>query len=337
MPESIDAFDWAKTPLGPKDSWSPALRTTYDTLMGTGFATCATWGPEQTLIYNAAYIPFLGSRHPGALGLPISEVWHDVWDEIRPLVDKALSGERVYVEDMHLVMTRNGFPEDTYWTFSYSPLRDGDAIKGMLDIAVDTTPRVMAQQANALLIAEATHRMKNSLAVVQAIARQTLRQVTDRAAVTTFEHRLQALSRAHDILHQQDWDAADVEKLIDVTLNRVVDRARYRLEGAPLTVSATVAQTLSLVLHELATNAIKHGAWSNSDGWVDVVWRIDGPDVALEWRESGGPPVIAPKKTSFGSKLIAGGLVGRGGVETRFERAGLVVCFKASLSSLSGK
>lgn len=336
MPETIEDFDWAQTPLGAKDSWSPALRTTYDILMGTGFATCATWGPDQTLMYNAAYIPFLGKRHPAALGQPIQDVWPDVWDDIGPLVDRALSGESVYAEDMHLVMTRNGYPEDTYWTFSYSPLRDGDAIMGMLDIAVDTTPLVMARRANALLIAEATHRMKNNLAIVQGIARQSLRQVSDRAAITTFEQRLQALSRAHDILHQQDWDSADLETLIDAALNKVVDRARYRLEGAPLQVSASVAQMLSLVMHELGTNATKHGAWSNAGGRVDVAWRVDGPTVALDWIESGGPPVVAPEKTSFGSKLIASGLSGSGGVETRFEPEGLRVSFKASLRSLSG-
>lgn len=336
MPETIKAFDWAQTPLGAKASWSPALRTTYDILMGTGFASCATWGPEQTLMYNAAYIPFLGKRHPDALGRPIQDVWPDVWDDIRPLVDKALSGERVYLEDLHLVMTRNGYPEDTYWTFSYSPLWDGDAIVGMLDIAVDTTPVVAARRANALLIAEATHRMKNNLAVVQGIARQSLRQVSDRAAISTFEQRLQALSHAHDILHQHDWDTADLETLIDGALRKLVERTRYQLQGDPLQVSASVAQMMSLVMHELGTNATKYGAWSNAAGRVEVSWRIDGPTVALDWVESGGPTVVAPEKKSFGSKLIASGLSGRGDVETRFEPDGLRVSFKASLSSLSG-
>lgn len=78
MTDHIDQWDWGATPLGPKDTWSPALRTTFDIIMGTAFAACATWGDAQTLIYNAAYIPFLGARHPAALGQPIQEVWSDV-------------------------------------------------------------------------------------------------------------------------------------------------------------------------------------------------------------------------------------------------------------------
>lgn len=334
MPQIIEEFDWAATPLGPRSGWSDALRTTYDIMMGTGFATCATWGPEQTFIYNAAYIPFLGKRHPDALGKPIAEVWHDVWDDIRPLVAKATAGERVYMEDMHLVMTRNGYPEDTYWTFSYSPLRDGDQIMGMLDIAVETTTRVVAERDGALMMGETMHRLKNTLSVVLAIARQSLRGVSEKAAVYGFEQRLQALASAHDVLHRQDWSSADLEALIDAALAKLTDRSGYDLEGPPLKVSARVAQNVSLVFHELATNAIKHGAWSGGAGRVAVSWRLDAEQVRLEWRERGGPSVVSPEKKSFGSKLISGGLAGSGGVETHYHPEGLVVIFTATAESL---
>ncbi|WP_204314484.1 hypothetical protein, partial [Klebsiella aerogenes] len=70
-------------------------------------------------LYNEAYAPFLGTRHPAALGRPIDEVWFEIWDDIRPLIEQAMAGQPVHQTDMHLVMTRNGRPEDTYWTFSY--------------------------------------------------------------------------------------------------------------------------------------------------------------------------------------------------------------------------
>ncbi|RYY24601.1 MAG: response regulator [Sphingomonadales bacterium] len=114
--------------------------------MSSGFGMCATWGPGRTFFYNEAYVPFLGTRHPGAFGRPIDEVWHDVWDDIAPLVERAMSGETVRLEDLHLVMTRRGRPEDTYWTFSYSPLRDGDEVMGILDVAYETTEAFVAKE-----------------------------------------------------------------------------------------------------------------------------------------------------------------------------------------------
>ncbi|UCJ18843.1 PAS domain-containing protein [Pseudomonas sp. MM211] len=147
MQSTLKDFDWALTPLGATDNWPDALRTAYGIMNTSSFAMCATWGPERTLIYNEAYIPFLGDRHPKALGMAIHEVWNDVWDTIGPLVDKVLAGTPIHDQNMHLVMTRNGYPEDTYWTFSYSPLEDASgAIAGFLNVAIETTQVVTIQQ-----------------------------------------------------------------------------------------------------------------------------------------------------------------------------------------------
>jgi two-component sensor histidine kinase len=334
LPKRIDTFDWADTPLGPMDGWPTALRTAYDIMMGTGFATCAIWGPEQTLIFNAAYIPFLGARHPGALGRPIHEVWHDVWPDIQPLVAEALAGGTVYQENMHLVMTRNGYPEDTWWTFSYSPLRDGERVAGMLDIAVETTARMKAEQSRTLVVSEVTHRLKNTLSLVQALARQTLRPVTEQTAVRDFEERLHALGSAHDVLLRHDWDVAELGLLIDAALERLAERPRYALSGDVLKVSGRVAQNVSLLIHELATNARKHGALSHPEGRVAVRWWLDGTDVRLEWLERGGPPAAPPTRQGFGSRLIARGLTGAGGVEMLYEAEGLTVRMRSSAQTL---
>ncbi|WP_197488109.1 PAS domain S-box protein [Bordetella ansorpii] len=114
--------------------------------MANGSGMCAVWGPGMTMLYNEAFAPFLGKRHPDALGRSFQETWHDVWHEIGPLVERALAGESIRLEDMHLRMTRNGREEDTYWTFSYSPLRDGDRIVGVLDVATETTSMVMTRE-----------------------------------------------------------------------------------------------------------------------------------------------------------------------------------------------
>ncbi len=141
----FDDFDWSATPIGPKEQWSVALRTTYDLITASGFGMCAAWGPEGTFLYNEPYAEFLGDRHPAALGQPIAQVWPEIWADIKPLVDRAMAGETIRLENMHLTMTRNGYEEDTYWTFSYSPLRDGDVVSGFLNVAHDTTALVVAQ------------------------------------------------------------------------------------------------------------------------------------------------------------------------------------------------
>jgi PAS domain S-box-containing protein len=144
LSSALASFDWRQTPLGPRERWPAALEAIFAMMLDSPLAMCATWGPEQTLLYNAAYAPFLAQRHPAALGQPISEVWSDVWGDIGPLIQRVLGGEAVSFVDMHLVMTRNGYDEDTWWSFAYSPLRDGTEIKGILDIANETTAGVIA-------------------------------------------------------------------------------------------------------------------------------------------------------------------------------------------------
>jgi PAS domain S-box-containing protein len=123
-------------------------------MLASPFAMCAGWGSELTLLYNDAYSDLLAARHPKALGQPIREVWHDVWTDIHPLIQQAMAGERVHHTDMHLVMTRKGYVEDTYWTFAYSPLHDCGEVAGFLDIAIEMTEGVLAGQRRAAAEAE---------------------------------------------------------------------------------------------------------------------------------------------------------------------------------------
>lgn len=143
---SLHDFDRSTTPLGPRAGWPAALVTIHDMMLASPFAMCAGWRPELTLLYNDAYADFLATRHPKALGKPIQDVWHDVWDDIHPLIQQAMAGERVHHTDMHLTMTRNGYPEDTYWTFAYSPLFDSQEVTGFLNVAIETTAGVFAGQ-----------------------------------------------------------------------------------------------------------------------------------------------------------------------------------------------
>ncbi|MCC6913401.1 MAG: PAS domain-containing protein [Rhodospirillaceae bacterium] len=152
MGARIRAFDWSRTPLGPVAHWPQSLRTSVDLMLGSGHAMQIAWGPERTILYNDAYVPMLGARHPDALGLPFREAWPDIWGEIEPLVAQVFAGRTVRFEDMPLLMTRHGYPEETWWNFSYSPVRDeSGAVAGLLNVTVDATPKVWAARAEAAL------------------------------------------------------------------------------------------------------------------------------------------------------------------------------------------
>lgn len=465
--------DWAQTSLGAPAGWPSALKTTLETMISSRFPMFAAWGPDLILFYNAAYAPFLGARHPAALGMPLKDVWAEVWPDLLPLVESALAGEATWSEDQHLVMTRNGYAEDTWWTFCYSPLRDETgAIVGILDICSDSTAKVLndrrveAEQArlaeserrfralvNAssdvvyrmspdwremylldgggmiasaaqpivgwieasipaedqpairaaiaqaivtktpfelehrvrrddgtlywvlsravpvleadgeiaewfgmaadvterrrkddhlrMVVNELNHRVKNNLAMVQSIAMQTFRRAEDiDQAANRFSARLVALARANDLLTGERWTGVDLRGvLLEAVSTHCDDDERLALDGPDLEISAKSALALTLAAHELATNAVKYGAWSSSGGVVTIRWTAEplhkGVSLLLDWTERGGPIVSPPTHRGFGSRLIERGLSAElnGTVVLAFEPDGLTCRIEANIGA----
>lgn len=176
------------------------------------------------------------------------------------------------------------------------------------------------------------------MAMVQAIATQTLRPVTDRAPVEAFTSRLRALSNAHEVLLNQDWSSARMVAVIDSVLRQLSLPERYRISGTDMEIGPRTALSLALLMHELGTNALKYGAWSSDAGTVVISWTIEDAGaenaLVLEWKEQDGPPVTAPSGKGFGSKLIQLGLMGTGGVEVNFDPDGLRVTMQGLVSHL---
>jgi two-component sensor histidine kinase len=144
--------------------------------------------------------------------------------------------------------------------------------------------------------------------------------------VENFKARLQALSRAHSLLTRRNWESADVTDVVQDQLALDGDLDRIKLHGPTALLTAQSTLALSLVLHELGTNARKYGALATPTGRLDVHWRIGAPEPVLhiEWAETGGPPVVEPKKRGFGTTLIEKSLRGVGGsAELRFHAGGL--------------
>lgn len=522
MGAAMRAFNWAATSLGPPESWPRTLRTCLRILLASRQPMWVWWGPKLINFYNDAYLPIIGGKHPAALGQPAQEVWSEIWDQIKDRIHAAQAGEASYSEAEMLVMQRHGYPEETYYTFSFSPVpeedgsigglvcantddtdrviggrrlallrelasrtwdadtvgdvyalaaralatdpRDmpfaliyrfeedgaratlrgttgiamghaaapevitldgntpwpvsevmrggtrrqvsrlaekfGDLPKGPwaeaadealllpLAMSADTAPRgvlilaanpcrrrgddsfenfaalVARQIASAvvniesfeaereraksadsltleiehrrrierhqnLLLDELNHRVKNTLATVQAMAIQTMKGV-DLGARDAFLARLFALSSQHDLLTLDNWEGASLEGVVRRALRpwREDEHVRFQVEGSAVHLNPKRALALGMAFHEMATNAAKYGALSNTTGAVHVYWAIlpDGKSLKFTWEERGGPPVTAPQHRGFGLRLIEHGMEREisGKVALDFRTTGLV-------------
>jgi len=529
MGAAIRAFNWAEGPLGAPDGWPQTLKTCLRIMLASRQPMWVWWGPELINFYNDAYLPIIGGKHPGALGLPAREVWHEIWGQIRERIAGAMAGEATYSEAEMLVMHRNGYPEETYYTFSFSPVPEEDGTVGGIVCAntddtdrvigarrlallrelasrtwdADTVDDVYALSAKALaadprdmpfaliyrleddgakatlrgttgiaaghvaapelvaldgsspwpisdvirggprravgrlaekfaglptgpwadppqdalllplstsaeaaprgvlilaanpyrrpgdesfenfaalvarqiasaivsieafeaereraksadilvlemehrrrierhqnlLLDELNHRVKNTLATVQAMAMQTLKDV-DLPARDAFLARLFALSGQHDLLTLDNWEGASFEGVVRRALRpwREDNRARFHVAGPAVHLDPKKALALGMAFHELASNAARYGAFSNTTGTVHVSWTISPEDgrLKLVWEERGGPQVAQPERRGFGLRLIEYGLAREisGQVHLDFRPEGLICTWDMKL------
>jgi PAS domain S-box-containing protein len=465
MSEKVRAYDWRATPLGPIEGWPQSLKIASAMILDSKYPACIAWGASLTIIYNDAFKPILGAKAE-ALGRPFDEVWSEAWETVAPIAHRALAGEATFLEHFPLVLERNGYPEQAYFTFSYSPIRDETGtVVGLLDTVIETTAEVNARAAihesearfrsladnvpvmiwvtdsdgscsylsrswyeytgqtpetglgtgwldavhpddrhrtgeifhatllekaafqleyrllrrdgeyrwaidaatprfgkdgaflghvgsvldiderkrwedhQQLLINELNHRVKNTLAIVQAIAGQSFKGGHgDPDARTAFEGRLFALAKAHDVLTRENWESADLHEIIDAAIMPYMqqDSDRFTIDGPHLRLAPSMAVSLAMAFHELATNAAKYGALSVASGHVTIRWMIrqsDAKHLALQWMEEGGPVVSPPTRKGFGTRLIERSLAQElsGDVQLRYEPSGLVCIVNAPI------
>jgi PAS domain S-box-containing protein len=139
--------DWTTSPLGPPEGWPPELATAVSMAFSSAFPMFVAWGPDLRFLYNDAYATILGDKHPAGFGAPFQQVWAEIWPDLVPIVDRALSNKSAYFEDLPLTMERRGFREQTWFTFSYSPLHAGDGrVAGLYCTVIETTGRVQAER-----------------------------------------------------------------------------------------------------------------------------------------------------------------------------------------------
>lgn len=297
---------------------------------------------------NLAYVKLVGDR--SFLGRPVVEVLPEIEAQgFIALLDRVYAtGERYIAYGMSIQMDRgSGVAEERFVDFIYAPVFDESGqVSGIFVEGHDVTEAHLLQQSEQrqgrrlrLLVDELNHRVKNTLAIVQGLARQTFRGSEEMtAANATFSGRLFALAAAHDVLTTEHWEDADLGDIFRETLKAHANGpGRCRVEGPVVRVSPQTAVTFAMVTHELATNAHKYGALSAESGWVDLTWHLLGRHLVVRWEERGGPVVVVPANTGFGSKMIKRALAGEpgGSVILDFAPAGVVCELSVSLPTQS--
>ncbi|MGB3335537.1 MAG: HWE histidine kinase domain-containing protein [Devosia sp.] len=285
---------------------SGRLRTLFE--QAPGFMAILR-GPQHVFeLTNASYRRMVGDRD--LVGKSVRDAIPDAEGQgFFELLDGVLKSREPYVgRQVPLTLAAGEASRTVYVDFIYQPIFEADgAVTGVFVEGSDVTDHVNAQEHLRLINFELKHRVKNTLAMVSAIASQTFQSAGHDSGLDAFRGRLDAFGRAHDILTAETWATAQLTEVVAAALESQND-GRIFWRGTDLTLGSKQALSLSLALHELATNASKYGALSLPEGRIDITWAIVGEGrqavFDFEWRESGGPPVYAPTRRGFGSRLI---------------------------------
>ena len=261
---------------------------------------------------SEAYLAMTGRRPEQVVGKRLSDVLSDKdFQSIRPHVEKVLQGNRVEFErEVHYQGVGRRFLH-----VIYTPEKDDSGtVTGWIASMLDITERKRAEEeqkraaeAEQILVRELQHRTNNLLAVIQGIAQKTFSgsESLDEAR-KIFEGRLMALAGTYRRLTKSNWTGVSLSEIVHLTLEPFA--ARTEIEGPDLMLSAKNAQNFSLALHELATNALKHGALSSAGGHVSITWTVAGGGAGsvlrFRWQERGGPPIFGPGQRGFGTLLL---------------------------------
>ncbi len=287
------------------------------------------------LAVNAQLCEICGRTAPSLIGVKFWDITHeDDHEAERYLFARQMRGELDHYSLEKRYVRPDGAVGWVELRASRVDAADDAPAYGIRVLRDITQERRLAEQQQ-VLINELNHRVKNTLATVQSVTFQTLRNAgVTGAAQHDIESRLVALSRAHDVLTRENWDGANLGEIIDVAVKAYAPAgARLSVRGPEVRLAPQTALSLAMALQELATNATKYGAWANDEGVVDIVWGDAGGVLDLSWRERGGPPVVTPTRRGFGTRLLQRSLAAElgGACTITFAPEGVVCQITAAL------
>ncbi len=303
------------------------------------------WDLETNLIYADPNFAEIYTVPPerAAAGAPLEDYiknFHpDDMPEFQAELDRLFAGQESFSNEYRILQPDGG----VRWVHARGRLIHDDIGKPVRfsGASVEITERKQAEETQRLLMHELAHRVKNTLAVVQSIAAQSLRGASSmQEAGEKLQSRIGALSKAHDVLMQSNWVSASIRDVVEMTASNIgmEDNDRLVVSGPPVSLAPQAALSLGLVTHELLTNAVKYGALSNTTGQVEIAWAIKSIDgvnhLDFTWREVGGPTIVAPERVGFGSRLIKSSLGALGSVSVAYNPEGLLLSFVAKFSNI---
>ncbi|HEX3887077.1 MAG TPA: HWE histidine kinase domain-containing protein [Phenylobacterium sp.] len=314
--------------LSSDPSYEARLDAVLESVNDAFYALDANW---RYVVFNRAAEEYFGVSREAMLGRDLWEVFPQGVGTPFEVHCRAAMEEGVSTT----LETASRMRPDRVVELKIVPMRGG----GVAITLTDITERKSADHRQRMLVNELNHRVKNSLATVQAIAAQSLRdpEVAPEAR-ERFMARLIALARANDVLVAETWLGASLGSVAAEMANPHGDEERFTIAGPEVHLAPQTATAMALGLHELATNAAKYGALSTPEGRVSLTWSLDGEGEArrlrLIWRESGGPEVGTPGRPGFGSRLIERGLASelKANVRLVFAPTGVVFSLSAPLS-----
>lgn len=266
-------------------------------------------GPDHVFTFaNDAYRRLIGERE--VVGQAVIDALPEIAGQgFGELLDEVYRTGRQHIgEGTRILLQRapGEEPRESFLDFSYDAIKNLDGeITGIFVQGMDRTEAVRTLRRQRLLLDELNHRVKNTLATVQSIAAQTMRSSPDMpTARRSFEARLQALSKAHNMLSSRQWSDTELGALVREELAAHGEH-RIGQNGPQVVLNPKASIALAMLIHELSTNAAKFGALSGGDGKVEVSWAVDDDGaLTFSWAESGGPPVAPPTHAGFGSRMI---------------------------------
>lgn len=261
---------------------------------------------------NECYCTVVGMPRDALIGRKVFDVFPEEGerlDRFKEAFERAVDGERnCVVRQLYRMPDADGTMRDVWWTCHHEPVRDlSGRICGVLQNANDVTAEVQAEQLRDVVLCELDHRMKNQLATISAIARRTARDAeTTDEFLDSFDRRLQAMARTHQMLVDGQWNGLELGDLVRTELAPYGARndGRIRISGPPVRLSPGEAQSLGLALHELSTNAAKYGGLGEHGQSLRVTWRDGDGRVELTWAEQASRAIVPPSRHGFGSVIV---------------------------------